>query len=100
MLHVKVDFDPHHSCSIDKPIDAWLPLTFAVNSINPSSPISILSSCYHTSSTNLATFTISCIAFETARTAFRRDLSLVSRRLYQSHVSLRAQVCAASTMHA
>jgi hypothetical protein len=36
VLHVKVDFDRHHACSIDKLIDAWLPLTFAVNSVNRS----------------------------------------------------------------
>ena len=31
----KIDFDPHHA-ALDRIIEAWLPLTFAVNSINRS----------------------------------------------------------------
>ncbi|MBV9557823.1 MAG: putative zinc-binding metallopeptidase, partial [Pseudolabrys sp.] len=34
-LAMDIDFDPHHA-DIDRIIDAWLPLTFAVNSINRS----------------------------------------------------------------
>jgi hypothetical protein len=34
-LAAKIDFDPHHG-DIDRLIDAWLPLTFAFNSINRS----------------------------------------------------------------
>ena len=34
-LAAAVDFDPHEA-SVDRIIDAWLPLTFAVNSINRS----------------------------------------------------------------
>jgi hypothetical protein len=34
-LATSVDFDPHHA-EMDRIIDAWLPLTFAVNSINRS----------------------------------------------------------------
>jgi hypothetical protein len=34
-LGAKIDFDPHNS-DLDRLIDAWLPLTFAVNSINRS----------------------------------------------------------------
>ena len=30
---VALDFDPHSPIGIDRLIDAWLPLTFAVNSI-------------------------------------------------------------------
>jgi hypothetical protein len=31
----RIDFDPHHA-GLDRLIEAWLPLTFAVNSINRS----------------------------------------------------------------
>jgi hypothetical protein len=31
-----VDFDPHDVADLDRLIDAWLPLTFAVNSLNRS----------------------------------------------------------------
>jgi hypothetical protein len=34
-LAATVDFDPHHA-ALDRIIEAWLPLTFAVNSINRS----------------------------------------------------------------
>ena len=34
-LSTAIDFDPH-SAAMDRIIDAWLPLTFAVNSINRS----------------------------------------------------------------
>jgi hypothetical protein len=34
-LAAKIDFDPHHA-ELDRIIEAWLPLTFAVNSINRS----------------------------------------------------------------
>jgi hypothetical protein len=34
-LAAKIDFDPHHA-ALDRIIEAWLPLTFAVNSINRS----------------------------------------------------------------
>jgi hypothetical protein len=34
-LATKIDFDPHHA-ELDRIIEAWLPLTFAVNSINRS----------------------------------------------------------------
>jgi hypothetical protein len=34
-LAAKIDFDPHHA-PLDRIIEAWLPLTFAVNSINRS----------------------------------------------------------------
>jgi hypothetical protein len=34
-LKAKIDFDPHHA-GLDRVIDAWLPLTFAANSINRS----------------------------------------------------------------
>jgi hypothetical protein len=34
-LSAKIDFDPHHA-PLDRIIEAWLPLTFAVNSINRS----------------------------------------------------------------
>src|SRR5215475_3376050 len=40
-LSVAVDFDPH-TAEMDRIIDAWLPLTFAVNSINRSMGISDL----------------------------------------------------------
>jgi hypothetical protein len=36
MLEANVDFDPYHASSIEALINAWLPLTFAVNSINRS----------------------------------------------------------------
>jgi hypothetical protein len=35
-LHADIDFDPHHAASMQELIDAWLPLTFAVNSLNRS----------------------------------------------------------------
>jgi len=35
-LHADIDFDPHHAASMQVLIDAWLPLTFAVNSLNRS----------------------------------------------------------------
>jgi hypothetical protein len=35
-LHADIDFDPHHAKSVKPLIDAWLPLTFAVNSLNRS----------------------------------------------------------------
>jgi hypothetical protein len=35
-LHADLDFDPHQALSIEKLIDGWLPLTFAVNSLNRS----------------------------------------------------------------
>jgi hypothetical protein len=35
-LHAEIDFDPHHTFSMQKLIEAWLPLTFAVNSLNRS----------------------------------------------------------------
>jgi hypothetical protein len=35
-LHADIDFDPHKALSIEKLVDAWLPLTFAVNSLNRS----------------------------------------------------------------
>lgn len=35
-LHADIDFDPHKAVTIEKLIDAWLPLTFAVNSLNRS----------------------------------------------------------------
>ncbi len=34
-LAAKIDFDPHHA-PLDRTIEAWLPLTFAVNSVNRS----------------------------------------------------------------
>jgi hypothetical protein len=34
-LAARIDFDPHHA-ALDRIIEAWLPLTFAVNSINRS----------------------------------------------------------------
>ncbi|HEY2227096.1 MAG TPA: putative zinc-binding peptidase [Xanthobacteraceae bacterium] len=34
-LAAKIDFDPHHA-PLDRIIEAWLPLTFAVNSVNRS----------------------------------------------------------------
>ena len=36
MLRAKVDFDPHHCRDINQIIDAWLPLTLAMNCINRS----------------------------------------------------------------
>ena len=33
-LHADIDFDPHKAGDIARLIDAWLPLSFAVNSIN------------------------------------------------------------------
>jgi hypothetical protein len=35
-LHADIDFDPHHAPDMAVLIDAWLPLTFAVNSLNRS----------------------------------------------------------------
>jgi len=35
-LHADIDFDPHHAASVQALIEAWLPLTFAVNSLNRS----------------------------------------------------------------
>ncbi|MDE8345794.1 MAG: putative zinc-binding peptidase [Acidocella sp.] len=35
-LHADIDFDPHHAPSIHRLIAAWLPLTFAINSLNRS----------------------------------------------------------------
>ncbi len=35
-LHADIDFDPHHAKSIQPLVEAWLPLTFAVNSLNRS----------------------------------------------------------------
>jgi hypothetical protein len=35
-LHADIDFDPHHAASIEVLIEAWLPLTFAMNSLNRS----------------------------------------------------------------
>ena len=35
-LHADIDFDPHHAPSIQVLLDAWFPLTFAVNSLNRS----------------------------------------------------------------
>jgi hypothetical protein len=40
-LSAKIDFDPHHA-PLDRIIEAWLPLTFAVNSINRSMGLSDL----------------------------------------------------------
>jgi hypothetical protein len=40
-LSTAVDFDPHHA-TMDRIIDSWLPLTFAVNSINRSMGIADL----------------------------------------------------------
>ena len=40
-LAAKVDFDPHHG-DMDRLVEAWLPLTFAVNSINRSMGLSDL----------------------------------------------------------
>jgi len=34
-LAARIDFDPHHA-PLDRIIEAWLPLTFAVNAINRS----------------------------------------------------------------
>jgi hypothetical protein len=35
-LATEVDFDPHRADSIEDLIDSWLPLTYAVNSLNRS----------------------------------------------------------------
>ena len=35
-ISTEIDFDPHHIASADRLIDAWLPLTFAMNSLNRS----------------------------------------------------------------
>ena len=35
-LHADIDFNPHHAKSVQPLLDAWLPLTFAVNSLNRS----------------------------------------------------------------
>jgi hypothetical protein len=35
-LHADLDFDPHHAASMKSLIDAWLPLTFALNNLNRS----------------------------------------------------------------
>ena len=35
-LHADIDFDPHHARSMERLINAWLPLTFALNSLNRS----------------------------------------------------------------
>ncbi len=35
-LHADIDFNPHHAKSIAQLIEAWLPLTFAMNSLNRS----------------------------------------------------------------
>jgi len=35
-LHADLDFDPHHAASVKSLIDAWLPLTFALNNLNRS----------------------------------------------------------------
>jgi hypothetical protein len=35
-LHADIDFDPHRAPSMTRLIDTWLPLTFAVNSLNRS----------------------------------------------------------------
>jgi hypothetical protein len=35
-LTVVIDFDPHHENDLNRLIEAWLPLTFAVNSLNRS----------------------------------------------------------------
>jgi hypothetical protein len=35
-LHADIDFDPHRAASMTQLIEAWLPLTFAVNSLNRS----------------------------------------------------------------
>jgi len=35
-LHADIDFDPHRATTMRQLIDAWLPLTFAVNSLNRS----------------------------------------------------------------
>ncbi|HEY1857317.1 zinc-binding metallopeptidase family protein [Acidocella sp.] len=36
VLHADIDFDPHHAADAQSLIEAWLPLTFAVNSLNRS----------------------------------------------------------------
>jgi len=35
-MDARIDFDPHHEPDLDRLIQAWLPLTFAVNSLNRS----------------------------------------------------------------
>lgn len=35
-LHAELDFDPHAAAALEPMIEAWLPLTFAVNSLNRS----------------------------------------------------------------
>jgi hypothetical protein len=35
-LSAEIDFDPHHNVSLNRLVAAWLPLTFAVNSLNRS----------------------------------------------------------------
>lgn len=35
-LATRIDFDPHHAATIDRLVEAWLPLAFAVNSLNRS----------------------------------------------------------------
>lgn len=35
-LATRIDFDPHHAATIERLIEAWLPLAFAVNSLNRS----------------------------------------------------------------
>jgi hypothetical protein len=35
-LHADLDFDPHHAASANALVDAWLPLTFALNNLNRS----------------------------------------------------------------
>lgn len=36
LLHADIDFDPHRAESVEQLIEAWLPLTFAMNSLNRS----------------------------------------------------------------
>jgi hypothetical protein len=36
MLRTKIEFDPHRCRDVNQLIDAWLPLTLAMNSINRS----------------------------------------------------------------
>lgn len=35
-LSTMLNFDPYREANIDNPVDAWLPLTYAVNSLNRS----------------------------------------------------------------
>jgi hypothetical protein len=35
-FHADIDFDPHEAAAFEQLVDAWLPLTFAVNSLNRS----------------------------------------------------------------